>query len=194
MGKGPRNFERVVRLGPFVGPVRTMIHHLKYHRRWGIGEELAMRLLRRETVKALLQETQVLVPVPLHWRRQLTRGYNQAEVIARRFGKACKIPVARPVRRVRNTETQTHMHSLARRTENLQEAFELVDGGAVAGKHVAIVDDVWTTGATLQAMARVLKKAKPASLSAIVVATANPRGLERVDRPAATHASGAGER
>jgi ComF family protein len=195
MGKGPRNFERVVRLGPFVGPVRTMIHHLKYHRRWGIGEELAMRLLRRETVKALLQETQVLVPVPLHWRRQLTRGYNQAEVIARRFGKACKIPVARPVRRVRNTETQTHMHSLARRTENLREAFELVDGGAVAGKHLAIVDDVWTTGATLQAMARVLKKAKPASLSAIVVATANPRGLERVDRPAATaHAPGAGER
>ena len=182
MGKGPPNFERVVRLGPFVGPVRTMIHHLKYHRRWGIGEELATRLLARETVKALLQETQVLVPVPLHWRRQLTRGYNQAEVIARRLRKACGIPVARPVRRVRNTETQTHMHSLARRTENLREAFALVDGRAVAGKHVAVVDDVWTTGATLQAMARVLKKAKPASLSAIVVATANPRGLERVDR------------
>jgi ComF family protein len=163
-----------------------MIHHLKYHRRWGIGEELAMRLLEREAVKALLQETQVLVPVPLHWRRQLTRGYNQAEVIARRLGTACKIPIARPVRRVRNTETQTHMHSLARRTENLREAFALVDGRAVAGKHVAIVDDVWTTGATLQAMARVLKKAKPASLSAVVVATANPRGLERVDRAATT--------
>jgi ComF family protein len=186
MGKGPANFERVVRLGPFTGPLRTMIHHLKYHRRWGIGEELARRLLEREAVKALLQETSLLVPVPLHWRRQLTRGYNQAEVIARRLGKACGIPVARPVRRVRNTETQTHMHSLARRTENLREAFALVDGRAVAGKHVAIVDDVWTTGATLQAMARVLKKARPASLSAIVVATTNPRGLERVDRPAAT--------
>jgi predicted amidophosphoribosyltransferase len=78
------------------------------------------------------------------------------------------------------------MHSLARRTQNLREAFALVDGRAVVGKHVAIVDDVWTTGATLEAMARVLKKGKPASLSAIVVATANPRGLERVDRPAAT--------
>jgi ComF family protein len=143
-----------------------------------------MRLLEQEGVKTLLQETTVLVPVPLHWKRQVTRGYNQAEVIARRLGKACGIDVARPVRRVRNTETQTHMHSHATRMANLREAFALVDAGAVAQKHVVIVDDVWTTGATLQAMARVLKKGKPASLSAIVVATANPRGLERVDRPA----------
>jgi ComF family protein len=184
MGKGPANFERVVRLGPFHGPLRVLVHHLKYHRRWGIGEELAMRLLEQEGVKTLLQETTVLVPVPLHWKRQVTRGYNQAEVIARRLGKACGIDVARPVRRVRNTETQTHMHSHATRMANLREAFALVDAGAVAQKHVVIVDDVWTTGATLQAMARVLKKGKPASLSAIVVATANPRGLERVDRPA----------
>jgi ComF family protein len=180
MGKGPANFERVVRLGPYADPLRTMIHHLKYHRRWGIGEELALRLLKRETVKALLQETQVLVAVPLHWKRQLTRGYNQAEVIARRLGKVCEIPLARPVRRVRDTETQTHMHSSARRTENLRDAFALLDPRKVASRHVTIVDDVWTAGATMQAMARALKPAKPASLSAIVVARANPKGLERV--------------
>jgi predicted amidophosphoribosyltransferase len=74
------------------------------------------------------------------------------------------------------------LHSHARRAENLRDAFVLVDGGKIAGKHVTVVDDVWTTGATMQAMARVLKKAKPASLSAIVVATADPRGLERVKR------------
>ena len=152
---------------------------------------MAERLLAQERVKGLMQETDVIVAVPLHWRRQLVRGYNQAEVIARRLGKACGIDVARPVRRVRNTETQTHMHSHATRVANLREAFALVDAGAVAQKHVTIVDDVWTTGATLQAMARVLKKGKPGSLSAIVVATANPRGLERVERAAATaHADG----
>lgn len=179
MGKGPPNFERVVRLASFHGPVRTMIHHLKYHRRWTVGEELADRLIAQERVKALLQETHVLVAVPLHWRRQFPRGYNQAEVIARRLRRRCGIPVARAVRRIRHTEMQTHVHSHARRTKNLRDAFALIDAKALAGKHVTLIDDVWTTGATMQAMARVIKPAKPASLSAIVVAAADPRGLER---------------
>jgi ComF family protein len=179
-GKGWPNFERVVRLTSFHDPVRVLVHHLKYHRRWGAGEELAKRLLAQERVKAVLQETQVLVAVPLHWRRQFVRGYNQAEVIARWLGARCDIPVARPVRRVRDTETQTHLHSHAKREKNLHEAFALRgDGRAVAGRHVTIVDDVWTTGATMQAMARVIKGARPASLSAIVVAAADPRGVER---------------
>ena len=63
--------------------------------------------------------------------------------------------------------------------KNLREAFALRDAGAVKGRHVVVIDDVWTTGATMQAMARVLKLGKPASLSAIVVAVADPRGLER---------------
>lgn len=185
MGKGPVNFDRVVRLAAFHDPVRVLVHHFKYHRRWGLGEELAERLLRLERVRELLRETDVLVPVPLHWRRQLPRGYNQAEVIARRLVKAVKagdVVVARVVKRLRHTEMQTHLHSHARRMENLRDAFGLVDGRAIAGKRVTVVDDVWTTGATMQAMARVLKLGKPKSLSAIVVATADPRGLERVKR------------
>jgi len=186
MGKGAPNFERVVRLTAYHDPVRVMIHHLKYHRRWGIGEELADRLVAQERVKALLQETQVLVAVPLHWKRQVMRGYNQAEVIARRLGSLCQIQVVKPVRRVRNTETQTHMHSRAQREKNLRDAFKLRDGAKIAAKHVTLVDDVWTTGATLQTLARVLKQARPASLSALVVATTDPRGLERPDRPSTT--------
>jgi ComF family protein len=179
-GKGPPNFERVVRLAAFHDPVRVLIHHLKYHRRWGIGEELANLLIEQERVKGLLQNSDVLVPVPLHWRRQITRGYNQAQVIARHLGKRCGKAVVRAVRRVKNTETQTRLHSHHKREENLRDAFALVRGGnKIEGKHVVVIDDVWTTGATMQAMARELKKAKPASLSAIVVATVDPRGLER---------------
>jgi len=182
-GKGPANFFRVVRLGPYAPPLRELIVQLKYHKKWGIGEELADRLIAREEVKAVLQETQVLVAVPLHWKRRLMRWYNQAEVIARRLGNRCGITVARPVRRVRNTPTQTQLHSRAQREENLRGAFALRgDGRAVRGKHVTVIDDVWTTGATMQAVARVLKAAKVKSLSAIVVAAADPRGYERVDR------------
>ena len=180
-GKGWPNFERVVRLTSYQDPVGAMVRHLKYHRGWGLGEELANRLLEQQRVQQVLEQTQVLVPVPLHWRRQLVRGYNQAEVIARHLAAAGpkRIPVARPLRRVRNTETQTHLHSHAKRASNLRDAFALVDGRPLAGRHVTLVDDVWTTGATMQAIARVLKTARPASLSAIVVAAADPRGIER---------------
>jgi ComF family protein len=186
MGKGPANFYRVVRLGPYADPLRELILHLKYHRKWGIGEELAERLLRREPVKELLHETErekgVLVAVPLHWKRHFLRWYNQAEVVARHLGRRCQIPVVRPVKRVKHTEPQTHLHSRAQREANLRDAFGLIDPKAVAGKHVVLVDDVWTTGATMQAVARVLKKAKPASISAAVLAVADPKGYERVEK------------
>jgi ComF family protein len=183
-GKGPANFDRVVRLAAFAEPARRMIHHLKYHRRWGIGEELADRLWATEGVRAMLSDTDVIVPVPLHWRRQVIRGYNQADVLARRLaartGRAVK--VVRAVRRVRHTPQQTQLLSAARRAENLKDAFALVAAGRLAGKRVVIVDDVWTTGATMQAVARVIKRAKPKGIAAIVVAVANPRGLERVEK------------
>ena len=192
MGKGPANFYRVVRLGPFADPLRELIHQLKYHRKWGLGEELADRLLRLERVKELLHETEreggVIVPVPLHWKRHFMRWYNQAEVVARRLGNQCGIRMVRPVKRVKHTETQTHLHSRAQREANLKDAFALVNPKAVAGKHLVLVDDVWTTGATMQAVARVLKKAKPASIAAILLATADPKGYERMNRAAASSA------
>ncbi len=182
VGKGKPNFEQVVRLTAYADPARVLVHHLKYHRQWRVGEALADRLLAQERVKALMHETDVLVPVPLHWRRQFLRGYNQAEVIARRLGARCGKTVARALRRLRDTETQTHMHSAARREKNLRDAFRLTDAKRVAGKHVVIVDDVWTTGATMGAVARALKVAKPASMSAIVVAVADPKGVERTGK------------
>ena len=186
MGKGPPNFYRVVRLGPYADPLREMIIHLKYHKKWGLGEDLANRLLAREDVKELLHDTYreggVLVPVPLHWKRHFLRWYNQAEVVARWLSKRTKIPVARPIKRVKPTETQTHLHTRARREENLRDAFRLIDPKAIAGKHLVLVDDVWTTGATMRALAREVKKAKPATISAIVLAMADPKGYERVER------------
>ena len=75
---------------------------MKYHRRWPLAELLADRLIETERAKTLLTETDVLVPVPLHFRRHFSRGYNQADVIARRIGWKCDIPVVHAVRRTRN--------------------------------------------------------------------------------------------
>lgn len=178
LGEGIAHYERVIRLGTFTDPLRLLIHQMKYHRRWQLAEVLADRLLAQERVKGILTEAQVIAPVPLHWLRQIGRGYNQAEVLARRIGRVCRIPVARPAVRLRGTPSQTDMTSAAQREENLRDAFGLVRPKGVAGKHIVVVDDVMTTGATLRSFARTLREAKPASLCAIVIAVADPKGRD----------------
>jgi ComF family protein len=129
-------------------------------------------------VKALLSETDLVVSVPLHRLRQISRGYNQADVIARRLASRCRIASARPVIRLRNTESQTNLTSAAQREQNMRDAFALVNPEHVHARHVVVVDDVMTTGATLRAFARALRPARPASLCAIVIAVADPKGRD----------------
>lgn len=175
-GKGVRNYEHILRLGTFDGPLKDLIHALKYQRRWIAGEFLADRLLARPHVRDLVEGADVLVPVPLHPLRRWGRGYNQAAVVARRLAKACGKPLARPLARTRNTQTQTHLPSRQKRLENLKDAFRLRDAASVTGKRVLVIDDVMTTGATLQSVARALKNANPASLNAVLLAVADPKG------------------
>lgn len=179
-GDGVPHYEHILRLGIYSDPIKHLVHHVKYHGRWALAEFLADRLARRPGVRALLDDADCLVPVPLHRLRQVTRGYNQAEVIARVLAKRSRgrLRVARPVVRLRNTETQTHLHSRARREENLRDAFGLVDGWCVHEQRVVVVDDVITTGATLQSFARALQPAKPQKLSAVLLAIADPEGRD----------------
>jgi ComF family protein len=178
LGDGIAHYDRVLRLGVFAEPLKHLIHQMKYHRQWGLAEDLAERLLAQERVKGVLSETDVIVPVPLHRLRQVMRGYNQAEVMATRLARRCRIRIARPVVRLRHTESQTEMTSAQAREDNLRDAFGLVSPKRVRGMHVVVVDDVMTTGATLRAVARALRPAKPASLSAMVIAVADPKGRD----------------
>lgn len=175
-GKGEPNYEHILRLGTFDEPLKDLIHQMKYQGRWNVGEQLASRLLSQNPVRNLLDQADVLVPVPLHFFRQVARGYNQSVVITRFISKKCRKPLAAPLSRVRRTETQTHFSSRQKRFKNLKNAFRLVDAKSVAGKRVVVIDDVMTTGATLQTVARALRPAHPKSLSALVLAVADPRG------------------
>ena len=175
-GRGFRPLQRIVCLGVFDDPLKHLIHQVKYHGQWALAEQLADRLLACDRMHELLASADVLVPVPLHPIRQIARGYNQADVIAQRISKRVKRPLKHPAIRIRNTETQTHLHSRAKRVENLRGAFALIDAKSIVGRHVVVIDDVTTTGATLRSFARMLMNARPASVSALVVAIADPRG------------------
>lgn len=174
-GGGLRPFRRVVCLGVLNDPLKQLIHRAKYTGRWDIAERLGYQLAQQVDSRTLLATADAIVPVPLHFHRQRQRGFNQAEVIARAISPRRRM-VKRAAERLRATETQTQLHSRAQRLENLKDAFVLTDPAAVAGMNVIVVDDVLTSGATLVSLARTLQSAKPASLTAMVLAVADPKG------------------
>jgi ComF family protein len=175
-GKGIGPIKRVARLGVFNDPLRTLVHRIKFRHGWPLAEFLADRLAAHEPAKAILDQADCLIAVPLHLMRQWARGYNQAAVIAHRLSKTSRKPLRSPLVRLRNTHPQTTLHAQAKRWDNLRDAFGLLEQKSVRGRHVVLIDDVMTTGATLRSAALTLKKAEPASISVIAVAVADPKG------------------
>jgi ComF family protein len=114
---------------------------------------------------------EMLVPVPLHWRRRLTRGYNQAQLVAGKLQRA-KGKVSTDLVRVRYTKQQPVMATFAARAKNVAGAFAVRKGHAFSAKTVCLVDDIKTSGATLSECAKVLKEAGAAKVYAVVLAVA----------------------
>lgn len=155
--------------------LRELIHRLKYSRQWALAGRLAQMLRQQMTVEALLAEADLVVPVPLHWRRRIARGYNQSELLARALTRDTGLRVANLLERTRDTPHQTAIRSLTGRARNVKDAFRMRKGAAgVAGSRIVLVDDVLTTGATVRTAARALKKAGARRIDAIVLAMADP--------------------
>ena len=132
---------------------------LKYHRDFGAGRWAARRLGAQLAASPLYADVDLVVPVPLHWLRHWQRGYNQAELIAREVARALAAPLApRLLRRTRRTRSQTHLSGEAK-TANVAGAFVLRTARPPAARHILLVDDVCTTGATLAACHRALRRA-----------------------------------
>lgn len=151
-------------IGAYDGALRAIIHALKYEGRRSLARQLAGRM--RIQGAEVLSGARYLVPVPLHPSRRRTRGFNQAADLARHIG----VPVLMALRRTRATPTQTGL-AAARRNRNVRGAFRLTRAGRFAvGTTVVLIDDVSTTGATLDACGRVLKEAGVREVRALTAA------------------------
>lgn len=151
---GERAVGRARAIGEYEGALRDIIHALKYSRRHSLARPLAELMTRRG--KDLLDEVDCVVPVPLHWRREYHRGFNQAREIARHVGP----PIVDALVRRRTTRAQVEL-AADRRRANVAGAFTLRRGWfrapMIRGKKLLLIDDVSTTGATLESCACVLK-------------------------------------
>jgi len=157
--------ERARAIGPYEGALRAIIHAFKYEGRRSLARPLAGRMRSRGSV--LLDDADWLVPVPLHTSRRRERGFNQAVDLADHVG----LPVFHALWRTRRTPTQTELPE-AERHVNVRDAFALATGArrSVPGRVLVLIDDVSTTGATLDACARVLKAAGAKEVRALTAA------------------------
>lgn len=151
----------------YEGVARKAIHNFKYRHRRTLAEPLAL-LVDNELQRKPLQ-LDLLVPVPLHRKRLAERGYNQAALLTERLSERLGIPMLECLTRTRETVSQAKLKAVARRT-NVRGIFQCIEGTSLNGKRVGVVDDVCTTGATLEDCARALKEAGSGTVWGIVVA------------------------
>lgn len=139
-----------------VPPSDKMIHHFKYRSKTGLAELLGRAMAGIVTADHILSRTDIIAPIPLFWWKRVRRSYNQAGLLAQVISRETGIGHQNMIRRIRNTRTQTRL-SEDRRRKNVLNAFALSEG-MVEDKKVMLIDDVLTTGATMQECARVLKE------------------------------------
>jgi ComF family protein len=149
---------------------RTLVHALKYQDRTDLAPAMGRWMARAG--RELLAQADALIPVPLHWRRGWSRRYNQSGALARIIERQSGVKlVSEALRRVRPTEQQIGL-SRSQRASNVQGAFKVAPERAadIQGRRLILIDDVLTSGATVDACARALLRAKAASVDVLVFA------------------------
>ncbi len=149
---------------------RTLVHALKYQDRTDLAPAMGRWMARAG--QQLLGEADVLVPVPLHWKRGWSRRYNQSGALARVIARQSGVKLTtEALRRVRSTQQQIGL-SRTERASNVQGAFKVAPDrkADIAGRRVILVDDVLTSGATVDACARALLRARAAQVDVLVFA------------------------
>lgn len=156
----------------FDDSIQRMIHALKYRHRPGIGYYLGEQLGKIVVRESWISHINKIVPIPLHKGRQRERGYNQSEFIARGLSSVTGIPIhTNSVIRTRHTRSQTTL-TPEKRLVNVRDVFLVPNNQELNGCVVGLVDDVFTTGATLDSCSRVLLESGVSEVYALTIARA----------------------
>ncbi len=166
----PYHYDGIVRVGRYESTLRSLTLSLKFAERTEWAAMLSGMLRQAVLTGGLSAAFDYLVPVPLHWKRRLQRGFNQSHLLAKGL-KLPQVPVSTDLVRIRNTQQQWNLKPPQRR-RNVKGAFAVRKGHPFDGKTVALVDDIITSGATLNECAKILKRAGARKVIALVIAAA----------------------
>ena len=165
-------FDGIVRAGVYETALRNLVLSFKFHQKTEHNRRLSEMMKNALAVSGLAGRINMFVPVPLHWRRHLERGYNQSLYLAKGICDKSN-QVSSDLVRTRYTQRQWSLTDTQRR-KNVKGAFAVRRGHPFKGKTIGLVDDITTSGATLSECAKVLKEAGAVNIYAIVAAVANP--------------------
>lgn len=170
----PPDFDRLRSVCAFNGTARNLVHSLKYRDRTELAPMLALWMARAG--KEMLADCDAIVPVPLHRFRLMSRKFNQAAELALAVSRLTGKPMlSDAIRRTRHTEHQVGLGRTGR-AENVRGAFRVTERGKteITGRRVVVVDDVYTTGATVSAVARAARRAGASEIGILTFARALP--------------------
>lgn len=158
-------FDRVFCCCKFEGVAKRMVYSLKYGEAKYIARTMA-EFMAEMFLQRCNEKIDFIIPVPLSKQRMKSRGYNQAELLAKHLSDILNIPMNCCIARTKDTPTQTHL-TREERKENLLDAFDCINKENLKDKNVLLVDDVFTTGATMNEITKVLKRCKVNSVYGI---------------------------
>ena len=165
-------FNRVRALGRYEGALETIIHNLKYKQKFSMVNLLNVLLEHKHNHAIAFPSYDLLIPVPLHRSRLRQRGFNQTVIVGNILKKKYRLPLHTNIlQRIAPTRSQVTLPVKARKA-NMQNAFRVKKPRSVEGKTILLLDDVYTTGATMNECARVLKKSGASQVDGFVIARA----------------------
>lgn len=172
--RGLTDFAGAYSFGAYAGDLARLIHLFKYRGITALEEPLGRMLLRALPRN---ERFDVVTPMPLHWTRRLSRGFNQSALLAEQVSRHTQLPVEHLLRRIRNTGTQAGLTNSARRA-NVAGAFRVLRPERVKDRRILLIDDVLTTGATANACANRLRAAGAARVTVLTLARTDRRHKE----------------
>jgi ComF family protein len=175
------NFDFAYSFGSYEGPLRKLIQLFKYGKVESLAQPLSALLVRAVPRD---QNFDAVIAIPMHWRKQWERGFNQAELLAAPIARRYGLKQGTNLRRQRYTVAQASLTE-AQRLKNLERSFCVKRAAEVSGKRILLIDDVFTTGTTLRTAAEALKAAGAAHVSALTLARVDRRFDAEVPGPRA---------
>ncbi|AEV70538.1 ComF family protein [Acetivibrio clariflavus] len=164
-------FDDIICVCEYSGIIKEALIKYKFFNKPSFGRTFARLIYNRIKEMPDWEEIDLIISVPLHRKKEQIRGYNQSYLIAKQLGKLLGIEVSKNILiRTKNTDSQSLLNRVER-LRNVKDAFLVTDVNAIKGKSILVVDDIFTTGSTLNECCRVLKDAGARRITATVIAT-----------------------